>query len=186
MSQSKFTLAVRTSIYLDVVRLMMDGMTQEKACTKVGISVSAFTEFKRNHPDALSIFQDALLESSREMLGDLISARVRILHKLVQDAETATPGERLAIFTQLEKFLDKLATETRLNAATDPNAIADVLGGPILKPGISRFAIEESPDKSQTIITVDRTKLPPGTEPVEGAWEDLPDPAPIPPTDDPA
>ena len=67
--------------------------------------------------------------------------QVNILQKFIEDglAETTKPRDRLAIYKTLGEILDKLSQKLQLQGHND-EVVAEVLKGPTLRPGISRFA----------------------------------------------
>lgn len=156
-AQSLATRAARAGLYLDVIRHMHKGETQEKACEGVGVSVSAFVEWRDKDPDAISTFQDILSETHREEIADILLNRTTILRKMIDDAmsDDTKPMERVAIFKAVEEHLDKLVTEARLGSGNS-DAANDVLGGPILQEGVSRFALET--EVTRTKLVIDRIK----------------------------
>ena len=58
-----------------------------------------------------------------------------------QKSQTSKPRDRLAIFIKLEKRLQELAEELRLDNANNA-AAEDVLAGPNFVPMESRFSIK--------------------------------------------
>jgi hypothetical protein len=126
---------------LTVVGLVSDGMTVGEACKQAGIPRSSYYAFQRTHPEYLAALQDQLLLTTYANLLSLLRNRVELLERLIQDAlnDDTSPSDRLAIFKAMEKQLQDLASDSRLSGS-NIDAATDVLSGPVLTPGISRFS----------------------------------------------
>lgn len=80
------------------------------------------------------------METTREELAMVITTRVSMLNKTIQDglADTISPMVRLAIYRELEKQLKTLISEVRLDCES-PAAVEEILSGPVLHQSESRF-----------------------------------------------
>ena len=128
---------------LAVVRLANEHLTISAACRKVGISRSSFYEFCNDEEKSYKLFQDMLTQSSRVALLETLITRTQLVEKLIRIAlaDDTKPTVRVAIFIATDRYLDKLMRFMRMGGG-DPEAAAEVLAGPILVPGVSRFTAE--------------------------------------------
>jgi hypothetical protein len=135
--------AIRITKAVAVFRLSSEGCSIVSACIQVGLARSSFYEICNREPEIFGDLGDLLTETAREQLAEIMQNRVELLHKVLKDglAEDTSPMERLAIFKQSEKQLEYLAQFIRLGDGNN-EAADEVLAGPILVPGVSRYAIE--------------------------------------------
>jgi ACT domain-containing protein len=127
---------------LQVLKLTFSGMSVTKACQEVGISRSAFYAFQKDHPEFILSFQEKLIDTSKEQIMEILVNRVELLQKVIKDglSEETSPMERLAIYQEMEKTLDRLAVFLRLGSTPNSEAALEVLGGPELVQAKSRFS----------------------------------------------
>ena len=133
---------IRIHIAVNVLILKeKDGISIVKACRELGIARSTFYNICQAHPDIVANIQERLERSNREQLAAIIDTRMQVLNTILEEAlaETTSPMERLAIFNAMEKLLEKLKRELRLDELANEEAAAEVLAGPILTPAKSRF-----------------------------------------------
>jgi ACT domain-containing protein len=137
--------SIRINKATEVLRLANGGSSIVAACKKVGISRSSFYEICNNEAELFGDLQERLTETNREALIIILAKRNELLCQIIRDAlsDEATPMERLMIFKEMEKQLEKLIRMVRLEDG-DNEAAADVLGGPILFPGTSRFVVSST------------------------------------------
>jgi len=166
--------AIKAAEYLEVIRLMNDGYSQRDACERVGVSVASFANWRDQDPEAIHAFQELMSSSTRALLADILTKRLRILTKLTDEAlsDEIKPTDRLSIFVTIEKLLDKLAVDARLDGG-DIGAANEILSGPVLVPAKSRFAIEV-PEGENAKITIETnpktTPQVPDTDAIDGQF----------------
>ncbi len=138
---------------LAVIKLANDSLSVSAACKKVGISRSSFYDYCQREPEAIEMFQDMITQSSRIALIEVLITRAKLTHKLIEVAlaEETKPMELIAIFQTTDRYLDKLLRYMRIDGNSNPEAAAEVLAGPILTPGVSRFTPEYPSPKEKTI-----------------------------------
>jgi hypothetical protein len=129
---------------LQVLKLTFSGMSVTKSCQEVGVSKSAYYLYMKSHPELIESFQDKLISTSKEQIMEILINRVELLQKVIKDGLSAdtSPMERLSIYIEIEKALDRLAVFLRLGSTPNSEAALEVLGGPELVAGLSRFSIE--------------------------------------------
>ncbi len=73
---------------------------------------------------------------------EILINRVELLQKVIADGLSAdtSPMQRLAIYREMESMLDRLAVFLRLGSTPNSEAALEVLGGPDLVQGVSRFS----------------------------------------------
>jgi hypothetical protein len=127
----------------EVIELVENGLSVTRACKKVGLSRSSFYDIRNREPELFIDLQVRLSETIREQMSSILVTRVDVLYRLIQDglAEDTKPLERLAIFKETEKQLERLSNILRMSGG-DNQAATDVLSGPIFLPGTSRFIVE--------------------------------------------
>ena len=153
--------ALKNAKYLQVLRLVHLGQTIESSCQEVGVSRTAYFEWRDCNPDSLAAFSSLLSEQIHQALDSVLAKRLKIINQLLDDAldPTTKVSERLAVFTKMEKFLGQLVLDARLDGLADSSAADEVLAGPILTPATSRFSIA-TPPGSKTTITVETPQEP--------------------------
>jgi ACT domain-containing protein len=129
---------------LEIIQLVNQGVSIIEACKQIGWSRSAFYQYQTDHPEFVLGLQKKMLDTTYENLLHILLTRVRLLQKLIVDAlrEETKPADRLAIFKEMEKHMETLAKYVRIDGGANSEAAADVLSGPVLVPGISRFSIQ--------------------------------------------
>jgi ACT domain-containing protein len=137
------TRSYRTKKVTEVIELIDDGFSISAACEKVGLSRSSFYEIRNQEPEMFINLQERLSETNREQLASIMIKRVGVLYLLIEDglSDETKPLDRLAIYKEIEKQLEKLSSLLRMGGG-DQEAAADVLCGPILVQGTSRFIAE--------------------------------------------
>jgi hypothetical protein len=137
---------------LAVIKMANDDLSISAACRKVGISRSSFYDYCQREPEAIEMFQEMITQSSRIALIEVLITRAKLTHKLIEVAlaDSTKPMELVAIFKVTDRYLDKLLHFMRIDGGDDPEAAAEVLSGPILTPGISRFTPEYPPQEEKT------------------------------------
>jgi len=137
---------------LQVVQLANQGVSIVEACRQVGWSRSAFYAFQTDHPEFVLGLQKQMLDSTYEALLQILHNRVLLLQKVIADAlrEDTKSSERLATFRELEKHLETLAHYVRIDNRANSEAASDVLSGPVLVPGISRFSHQSEAPRDET------------------------------------
>jgi hypothetical protein len=119
-------------------------VTVRAACKQIGYSRSAFYQFQQDRPEFIQALQSKLVSTSEDLLLGILLTRVRLLEQIITDAlkDETKPMDRLAIYKTLEVQLDRLATNLRLSGG-NASAASEVLSGPALTPGTSRFSAGE-------------------------------------------
>ncbi len=127
---------------LKVLQLVNQGMAVRKACHQVGISKSAFYQFYKDRPEFVQATQKRLVGTSQDLLFGILVSRVELLYKVINDAlkDETRPMERLAIFKETERLLQQLEITLRLDMRANAEAAQEVLSGPNLTPGESRYS----------------------------------------------
>lgn len=135
--------SVRIAKAIEVIRLSAEGCSIAASCRQANIPRSSFYEICNRYPENFSDLGDLLTQTAREQLAEILMLRVDLLHRVLKDglAEDTSPKERLAIYTQCEKQLERMAQFVRLGEGNN-DAADEVLAGPILVPGVSRYKIE--------------------------------------------
>jgi hypothetical protein len=138
---------------LAVIKYANDNMSISTACKKCGISRSSFYDYCQREPEAIEIFQEMITQSSRIALIEVLITRAKLTHKLIEVAlaDSTKPMELVAIFKVTDRYLDKLLRFMRIEGGDDPVAAAEILSGPVLVPGVSRFTPEYPSPKEKTV-----------------------------------
>lgn len=131
---------VRINLAMQVLKVSNQGTSISAACKQVGIPRSTFYAICDREPNLMRSIQDEIMETTREELAMVITTRVSMLNKTIQDglADTISPMVRLAIYRELEKQLKTLISEVRLDCES-PAAVEEILSGPVLHQSESRF-----------------------------------------------
>jgi len=137
-------------------------VTQQEACEKVGISVSAYRRWIAEADPVLDEFRMAILGVRRLELMRVLSARETILARVIKDGLdwTTDPATRLEIYKYLYDHSDHLMEAVH----TSDSGKADFLTGPNLVEAESRFASHE--------IEVNLKIRPKEPDIVDGEFED--------------
>ena len=134
-------------------------MTVIDACQEVGMPRSTFYYIIHREADAITEFQTIIERSEREQLAVILYSKVQILEKIIEDglAEKTKPRDRIAIHKMLTELIDTLMA--RLNATrTDTTSIKELMTGPTLKMGVSRF------NGVEMVANADSSGVPPGMD----------------------
>lgn len=142
---------IRTNQALQVIQHANSGMSNIDACQEVGIPRSTFYYFVNQNPDAIASFQDMQMVAALEQFALILANQAEILERIIQDglADDTKPRERVAIYKEITKRADELMELIQASQRSD--AVAnDILTGPKLEPGVSRF----SPFSTPTILDI--------------------------------
>jgi hypothetical protein len=144
--------ASRETKVLAVIKLANEDLSISAACRKVGISRSSFYDFCNRSPEAIRILQDLMTQASRVELLEVLLTRTRLVDKLIKIAlsDDIKPMELVAIFKETDRYLDKLLRFMRIEGGDNPEAAAEVLAGPVLVQGQSRFTAEFTSPEEKT------------------------------------
>jgi ACT domain-containing protein len=137
---NEITRTSRVNTALLVIQRMNEGLTVKEACLEVGMPRSTFYHILAHDHEAIAIFQDMVIANDRVNLWTILANQVNILQKLIEDglADTTKPKDRLAIYKALGEMLEKLSQKLLTECHYDEHS-TEVLRGPTLRPGISRF-----------------------------------------------
>ena len=137
--------AVRTNQALQVIQKSNSGMSIVDACREVGIVRSTFYYFVTTNPDAVATFQEMQMIASFEQFALILANQIQILERVIQDglADTTKPRQRLAIYKELVKRSEELRDRIMVNRY-DNEEIKELMSGPNLVPGKSRFSASET------------------------------------------
>jgi len=113
----------------------------KEACSEVGMPRSTYYYIIAREAEAIAEFQNMVVANSRENLWMILANQTHILQKIIEDAmdEKTKPRERLAIYKALGEKVDKLSETLRMSNY-DNEFVAELLKGPTLITGTSRFA----------------------------------------------
>ena len=138
--------AVRTNQALQVIQKSNDGMSIVDACREVGIVRSTFYYFVTTNPDAIASFQEMQMIAAFEQFALILANQLEILERVIQDgvSEKTKPRQRLAIYKELVRRGNELMEHLRVSSH-DNEEIKELLSGPNLVPGVSRFSAFETP-----------------------------------------
>ena len=116
------------------------------ACQEVGIPKSTFYYFVDQNPDAIASFQELQMIAAIKQFALILENQTKVLEGIIQDglATTTKPKERVAIYKYMKQRTDELMQALQVNRMDD-REIGDILSGPKLIPGESRFAASSSP-----------------------------------------
>jgi ACT domain-containing protein len=136
---------IRENKVIQVMQLTNQGESVKDACKKVGISRSSYYEFQKDYPAFMHFLHQTLINSSMEQLVMILLSRVQLLQMVLEDGmkDDTKPMERLAIYKESEYQLEKLAATLRIDNPANTQAAMEVLAGPVLIPGKSRFSISD-------------------------------------------
>lgn len=136
--------AIRITKATTVIKLAHEGMSIVKACKEARIARSSFYDICKKEPEVLASFQELIRTTNFEQLALILGKRDKVLKKLLETAlsDETKPLERLNIFVKVEKQLDTLFKDLRLEGGND-EAAAEILSGPTLVPAVSRFTVDE-------------------------------------------
>jgi len=139
---------------LNVLRLVGEGMSVNKACKELQIDPRTFHKYIGNDQQVTQLFQELLSETSKQEIALLLGYRVSIVGKIMQQAmgPKVKIKDRIAALNTAEKYLGQLMEQERIGG-TDNGAAEEVLGGPILTKAASRFSITQTVTKTTTILT---------------------------------
>jgi ACT domain-containing protein len=137
---------IRTNQALQVIQHGNSGMSIVVACQEVGIPRSTFYYFIGHNPDAIASFQDMQMVAALEQFGLILANQTEILEHVIQEglAENTKPRQRLAIYKEITKRADELMGLIQASHTSDTD-VSDILSGPTLIPGESRFASASTP-----------------------------------------
>jgi hypothetical protein len=141
---NEITRSSRVNNALLVIQRMNEGLTVKDACIEVGMPRSTFYHILARDHEAIAIFQDMVVANEREQLWMILVRYTNILQKMIEDglADTTKPRDRLAILKTLDEMRDKLVEKLQVGRQDDAFT-SEVLRGPVLRKGISRFAAAE-------------------------------------------
>ena len=116
------------------------------ACQEVGIPRSTFYYFVDHNPDAIASFQDLQMIAAIKQFALILENQTKVLEGIIQDglATTTKPRERLAIYKYMVQRTDELMQRLQVSRMDDQE-LEDILSGPKLVPGESRFAASSTP-----------------------------------------
>ncbi len=136
--------AVRTNQALQVIQHSTEGMSIVEACQEVGIARSTFYYFATTHRDAIATFQEMQMMAELEQLALILANQLQVFERVIQDglADTTKPRQRLAILKEIVKMSNELMEKLRVSSH-DNEEIKELLSGPNLVPGKSRFSAFE-------------------------------------------
>lgn len=111
------------------------------ACREVGISKTSYYDICMQQPALICDFQQMIERSSKQQLLMILMNETAILQKMIDDglADTTKPLERLAIYKEMIREEERLVGKLCITDY-DESAAEEILTGPVLRPGISRFA----------------------------------------------
>lgn len=137
---NEITRSTRVAAALHVIARMNDGLTVRDACLEVGMPRSTYYYIIAREPEAIAEFQDMVVANSRENLWMILVNQTNLLQRIIEDglSETTKPRERLAIYKTLGERLEKLSQALQVNNY-DTAFATEILKGPVLRPGTSRF-----------------------------------------------
>ena len=141
---NEITRSSRVNNALLVIQRMNEGLTVKDACLEVGMPRSTYYNILARDHEAIVIFQDMVMANEREQLWMILISHINILHRLIEDglADTTKPRDRLAILKTLDAMQDKLVEKLQVGRQ-DEAFTSEVLRGPMLRKGTSRFAAAE-------------------------------------------
>jgi len=140
---------IRTNQALQVIQHANSGMSIVVACQEVGIPRSTFYYFVGQNPDAIAGFQEMQMVAAIQQFALILENQTKVLEGVIQDglATTTKPKERVAIYKYMKQRTDELMEALRVNRMDD-REVGDILSGPKLIPGESRFAASSTRNAS--------------------------------------
>ena len=137
--------SVRTNQALQVIQHSTKGMSIVEACQEVGIARSTFYYFATTNPDAIASFQEMQMMAELEQFALILANQLQVFERVIQDAlaDTTKPRQRLAIYKEIVERGNELMERLRVSSH-DNDEIKELLSGPNLVPGVSRFSASES------------------------------------------
>jgi hypothetical protein len=156
---------------LNVLRLIGEGMSVNKACKELQIDPRTFHKYIGNEPEVTQLFQELLSETSKQEIALLLGYRVSIVGKIMQQAmgPKVKIKDRIAALNTAEKYLGQLMEQERIGG-TDNGAAEEVLGGPILTKAASRFSITQTVTKTTTTLTAESVPRSEQADVIEGEF----------------
>ena len=137
---------IRTNQALQVIQHANSGMSIIDAYQEVGIPRSTFYYFVDQNPDAIASFQDMQMVAALEQFALILANQSEILQRIIQDglADNTKPRQRVAIYKEITKRADELMGLIQASQKSDTD-VNDILSGPKLDPGVSRFSAFSTP-----------------------------------------
>lgn len=137
---------IRTNQALQVIQHANSGMSIIDACQEVGIPRSTFYYFVGQNPDAIAGFQEMQMVAAIQQFALILENQTKVLESVIQDglATTTKPKERVAIYKYMKQRTDELMEALQINRSSD-REVGDILSGPKLIPGESRFVTANTP-----------------------------------------
>lgn len=133
------TQMLRVAQALEVFKRIAAGLTQEQACTEVGISVAMYRHWIATADEAIEAARKLAAALQRQQLFDALSAQQQGLDLMIADLLSAEleARDRLAIMKYLDDRIDQLERKFGTQSQTEDAAL-NYLKGPQLKRGDSR------------------------------------------------
>ena len=142
---------IRTNQVLKVIKLSNDGMSISDACFEARIARSTFYLFCDRNPEVIADFQELQRGYEIEQLMVIFQNRTEMIQRLSEQAKSKKTSGRtlLKILQYMDKCIEDLSSRLLTNTPrASKEEVAELLTGPELRPGVSRFHNSEIPTSS--------------------------------------
>jgi ACT domain-containing protein len=127
---------------LEVIRLRTEeSLPVREACDKVGIPTSTYYRHVHNNKEFLEAVRDTMVAQEKELLGNLIYAKNKVIYQLMEFAvrPDLTISQAISLSEHLAKVQEYLEHRTGVHGIADDAAKEFLEKRVNLKPAESRF-----------------------------------------------